>query len=115
MDETIGDKHLQAVDRMFKIANNNAKEAANRLTEQGHIRRETLLALELYLDISLDRDNGSDAKNRHHLAAAETLGSSIGDTLSRSRAVRIGKRIALVSLWSARQAAMIEGSFDSQN
>ncbi len=114
MDGPIGEKHLQAVDRMFEVARTLADEAKDRLAEEGYISREMLYALELYLDISLDRESDPDASNRHHLATAETLGSNIGDNLSRARAVRIGNRIAILALRTARRA-VAEDSFDPQN
>ncbi len=115
MNETIGAKHLPAVDRMFEVARTLAEGAKDRLAEDGHISPEMLHALELYLDISLDRESDPDASNRYHLAATETLGSNIGDTLSRARAVRIGNRIAILALRTARRAALSEDIFDLQD
>ncbi len=105
MNEQMDDKHDLAIERVFEIARGLAHFACDGLRERQHISDNTLDSIELYLDIALDQTIESTVSERYRLAAAQTR-EKVNDVLSRGHGIRVGNRIARLSLERAKLAVL---------
>ncbi len=101
-----------SVNRAFRIAQGLARVACTGLTEQQHITKKSLDAIELYLKIVLAESIGPDSRetsdiNEKYVLASRAVRESVEDVVTRAHAIRAGKRIAVSSLQLARRTVLL--------